>query len=98
MNIRAIIYRCWNSAAVDTQDNFSFLADTCVQNGWHIVDALSDLPQVNRKRQQRLPARTTLLRAVARHEVDVVLVVSLHHLGTSVETLLETLAELDRYG
>jgi DNA invertase Pin-like site-specific DNA recombinase len=46
----------------------------------------------------RLPGLAAIIGAIARHEVDVVVVQSLHHLGTSVDDLLETLAELYRHG
>jgi DNA invertase Pin-like site-specific DNA recombinase len=39
-----------------------------------------------------------ILGAVVRHEVDAIVVLSLYHLGFSVESLLETLAELYRHG
>jgi DNA invertase Pin-like site-specific DNA recombinase len=39
-----------------------------------------------------------ILGAVVRREVDAIVVQSLHHLGFSVESLLETLAELHRRG
>ena len=39
-----------------------------------------------------------MLGAVVRHEVDAIVVQSLHHLGSSVDSLLETLAELNRHG
>jgi hypothetical protein len=39
-----------------------------------------------------------VLGAIARHEVDAIVVPSLHHLGFSVESLLESLAALHRHG
>jgi DNA invertase Pin-like site-specific DNA recombinase len=38
-----------------------------------------------------------IIGAIARHEADAIVVPSLHHLGFSVESLLETLAELHRH-
>jgi DNA invertase Pin-like site-specific DNA recombinase len=49
------------------------------------------------KGRNRLPGLTAILGAIGRREVDAVVVQSLHHLGFSVESLLETLAELHRH-
>ena len=50
------------------------------------------------KGRNRLPGLTAVLGAIARHEVDVIVDQSLLHLGNSVDSLLETLAELHRHG
>ena len=50
------------------------------------------------KGRNRLPGLSALLASIARHEVDVVMVWSVSHLGTSVDTLLDTLAEFHRHG
>ena len=50
------------------------------------------------KGRNRLTGLAAILGAVVRHEVDAIVVPSLHHLGFSVESLLETLAELHRHG
>jgi DNA invertase Pin-like site-specific DNA recombinase len=98
MNSRVITYSRFCSASANMDESSSFLADVCAENGWRVVDILSDRPYGNSKSRIRLPGLAVLLRAVTRREVDIVLVRSLHHLGTSVETLLATLAELHRYG
>jgi DNA invertase Pin-like site-specific DNA recombinase len=38
------------------------------------------------------------MNSISRHEVDTVVVCSVHHLATSLDDLLDTLAELHRYG
>ena len=53
---------------------------------------------LNFRTAQTRPALAAILGAIARHEVDAIVVRSLHHLGTSVESLLDTLAELHRHG
>ena len=50
------------------------------------------------KGRNRLPGLAAVLGAIVRREVDAIVVQSLHHLGSSVDTLLETLAELNRHG
>ena len=47
--------------------------------------------------RNRLPGLAAVFGAIVRHEVDAIVVQSLHHLGTLVESLLETLAELHRH-
>ena len=50
------------------------------------------------KGRNRLPGLAAVLGAIVRREVDAIVVQSLHHLGSWVESLLETLAELNRHG
>ena len=52
----------------------------------------------NSEQTGRIQGLAAIIGAIARHEVDAIVVQSLHHLGTSVDSLLETLAALHRHG
>ena len=66
--------------------------------GWTVVTVRVDRIAGAAKGRNRLPGLAAVNGAIVRHEVDVIVVQSLHHLGTSVDSLLETLAELHRHG
>ena len=98
MLIRAAIYV--RSAYTQDQVNncLVHLQDTVAARGWTVVTVQVDRIIGVAKGRNRLPGLAAVLGAIARHEVDVIVVQSLHHLGFSVESLLETLAELHRHG
>jgi Resolvase, N terminal domain len=52
----------------------------------------------NSEQTGRIQGLAAIIGAIDRHEVDAIVVQSLHHLGTSVDSLLETLAALHRHG
>ena len=66
--------------------------------GWTVVTVQVDRFIGVAKGRNRLPGLAAVLGAIARHEVDAIVVPSLHHLGSSVDSLLETLAKLHRRG
>jgi DNA invertase Pin-like site-specific DNA recombinase len=80
------------------QDCLAQLQDTVAARGWTVVTVQVDRMIGVAKGRSRLPGLAAVLGAVVRHEVDAIVVSSLHHLGFSVESLLETLAELHRHG
>src|SRR5580658_6756618 len=85
--------------APDQVDNrLIHLQETANHRGWTIASVHVDRVVGPTRNRSRLPGLSALLNSVARHEVDAVLVWSLHHLDTSVDYLLETLADLGRYG
>jgi len=71
-----------------------FVAD----RGWVVTDVLVDRITGTTKGRKRLPGLAALMNSISRHEVDTVMVWSVHHLGTSLDNLLDILAELHRYG
>jgi DNA invertase Pin-like site-specific DNA recombinase len=71
---------------------------TVAARGWTVVTVQVDRIIAVAKGRNRLPGLAAVLGAIARHEVDVVVVQWLHHLGTSMDSLLETLAALHRHG
>lgn len=64
--------------------------------GWVVADIHVDRITGPTKGRKRLPGLATLLNSVSRHEVDTVVVWSVFHLATSVDNLLDILAELHR--
>ena len=66
--------------------------------GWTVVTVQFDRIIGVTKGRNWQPGLAAIICAIVRHEVDVIVVQSLHHLGTSVDSLLETLAELNRHG
>ena len=50
------------------------------------------------KGRNKLPGLSALIHAISRNKVDVVMVWSVAHLATSLDALLDVLADLDRYG
>jgi DNA invertase Pin-like site-specific DNA recombinase len=74
------------------------LQDTATDRGWMVAGVHVDRAIGATRGRNRLPGLAAMLNAVARHEVDVVMVWSLHHLSTSLDGLLDTLAELHRHG
>ena len=66
--------------------------------GWTVVTVRVDRIAGAAKGRNRLPGLAAVNGAIVRHEVDVIVVQSLHHLGTSVDSLLETPAEIHRHG
>lgn len=85
--------------APDQVDNrLIYLQETVTDRGWTIASVHVDRIIGTTKGRNRLPGLSALLSAVSRHEVDVVMVWTVAHLGTSVDALLDTLADLGRYG
>jgi DNA invertase Pin-like site-specific DNA recombinase len=80
-----------NSRIADLRDNVAV-------RGWTVAVVHVDRTIGGTKGRNRPPGLSALFATIARREVDVVMVWSMSHLGTSVETLLETLAELHRHG
>ena len=74
------------------------LQDTVVARGWTVVTVQVDRFIGVAKARNRLAGLAAILGAIGRHEVDAIVVQSLHHLGFSVDSLLETLAVFHRHG
>ena len=98
MLFRAVIYVRSAYTQDQAHDCLVHLQDTVVACGWTVVTVQVDRFIGVAKGRNRLPGLAAILGAIARHEVDAIVVPSLHHLGFSVESLLETLAALHRHG
>ena len=96
--MRTIIYLRAADAPDQADIRLLNLQDTSAARRWTVAGTHVDRVIGTTKGRNRLPGLAAMLNAVARDEVDVVMVWSLHHLGTSVDTLLDTLAELHRHG
>ena len=97
MLMRAVIY-IKSAYTQDQVDNFLVhLRDTVVARSWTVVAVQVDRTIGVTKARNRLTGLAAILGAIARCEVDPIVVQSLHHLGTSVHSLLETLAALHRH-
>ena len=98
MLIRAVIYVRSAYTQDQAKNCIVQLQDTVAARGWTVCTVQVDRIIGVAKGRNRLPGLTAVLGAIVRHEVDAVVVQSLHHLGTSVDSLLETLAELHGHG
>jgi len=96
--MKTVIYVRAADAPDQVENRLADLQKTVTDRGWTIADVYVDRIIGTSKGRNKLPGLSALLHAASRHEVDAVMVWSMHHLGTSVDTLLETLAELGRYG
>src|SRR6202162_6100626 len=88
--------------AADAPDQVDYrisdLRDNAADRGWMVAGIHVDRTIGGTKGRNRLPGLSVLLASIARHEVDVAMVWSLHHLGSSADNLLDTLAEFHRHG
>ena len=85
--------------APDRVDNrLADLQAAVSHRGWTVVDVFVDRITGTTKGRKQLPGLTAVLNAVSRHEVAAVMAWSVHHLGTSLDDLLDTLAELHQNG
>jgi DNA invertase Pin-like site-specific DNA recombinase len=74
------------------------LEDTISSSGWTIAGTYVDRIVGPPKNRNKLPGLSDLLNAASRNKVDVVMVWTVSHLATSLDALLDILADLDRYG
>jgi len=96
--MKTAIYVRAADAPDQVDDRLNDLQETVTDRGWTIAGVHVDRVVGCSKGRHRLPGLSALLSAVSRHEVDVVMVWSLHHLGISVDTLIDTLTDLERHG
>jgi DNA invertase Pin-like site-specific DNA recombinase len=96
--MKTAIYVRAADAPDQVDDRLADLRETVISRGWTIAGVHVDRVVGSSKGRNRLPSLSYLLNSVSRHEVDVVMVWTVSHLGTSVDTLIDTLADLDRYG
>ena len=66
--------------------------------GWTIAGTYVDPIIGAPKNRNKLPGLSDLLNAASRNKVDVVMVWTVSHLATSLDTLLDVLADLERFG
>jgi DNA invertase Pin-like site-specific DNA recombinase len=74
------------------------LEDTISSRGWTIAGTYVDQIVGPLKNRNKLPGLSDLLNAASRNKVDVVMVWTVSHLATSLDTLLDVLADLERFG
>src|SRR5277367_6455078 len=96
--MKTAIYIRSVDAPEQVDNRLTDLQKTGSDRGWTITGTYFDRVVGTSKGRNKLPGLSSLLSAISRHEVDAVMVWSLHHLGTSVDTLIDTLGELRRYG
>jgi DNA invertase Pin-like site-specific DNA recombinase len=96
--MKAVIYVRAADAPHRVDNRLIDLEETVADRGWTIAGVHVDRVVGSSKGRNRLPGLSAMLNSVARHEVDVVMVWSVAHLGNSVDTLIDTLADQDRYG
>jgi len=97
--VKANMNDSYAADAPEQADNrLADLQEPAADRGWTITGTYVDRAIGTTKGRHRLPGLSALLNSVSRHEVDAVMVWTVAHLGTSVDSLLETLGELRRYG
>ena len=96
--MKLLIYIRSSDASEQVDNHLAILRNTSADRGWTVAGVHVDRIIGSPKPRNRLPGHAAILNAVARNEVDAVLVWSVHHVGTSVDSLLDTLGELHRNG
>src|SRR5271156_6033231 len=96
--MKPVIYVRAADAPDQVDNRLIDLQETATNRDWTIAGVYVDRVIGTPKSRNRLPGLSALLNAVGSHEVDAVLVWSVSHLGTSVDTLIDTLGDLGRYG
>jgi DNA invertase Pin-like site-specific DNA recombinase len=96
--MKIIIYVRSADAPEQVDERLTILRNTSAARGWTVGGVHIDRVIGCQKARNRLPGHAAMLAAVARNEVDAVMVWSVHHLGTSVDSLLDTLAQLHQHG
>ena len=96
--MKIIIYIRSADAPDQVDNRLAILTNTSADRGWTVAGVHIDRVIGPSKGRNRLPGHAAMLNAVARHEIDAVMVWSVHHLSTSLDGLLDTLAELHRHG
>lgn len=74
------------------------LTEVAQRSGWSVVQTFADEGISGSKGRDKRPGYDSLLRAVARREVDIVAVWSVDRLGRSLPDLVTFLAELQAHG
>jgi DNA invertase Pin-like site-specific DNA recombinase len=96
--MQTAIYVRAADAPDQVENRLADLRDTATDRGCAIIDVFIDRITGTTKCRKRLPGLAALMNSVSRHEVDILMVWSICHLGTSLDDLLDTLTELHRYG
>jgi DNA invertase Pin-like site-specific DNA recombinase len=96
--MQTAIYVRAADAPDQVDDRIIHLQSTIANRGWTTAGVHVDRIIGSPKGRNRLPGLSALLNAASRNKVDVVMVWTVSHLATSLDTLLDTLADLDRYG
>jgi DNA invertase Pin-like site-specific DNA recombinase len=96
--MQTAIYVRAADAPEHVDDRIIHLQDTIASRGWTIAGTYVDRIVGAPKNRNKLPGLSDLLNAVSRNKIDVVMVWTVSHLATSLDALLDILADLDRYG
>lgn len=96
--MKTIIYIRASDAPDQVDSRLAILRNTSADRGWTVADVHIDRAIGSAKGRNRLPGHSATLNAVSHGEIDAILVWSIHHLGTSIDGLLDTLAEIYRHG
>jgi DNA invertase Pin-like site-specific DNA recombinase len=96
--MKIIIYIRSADAPEQVDERLTILRNTSADRGWSVAGVHVDRVIGATKGRSRLPGHAATLNAIARQEVDGVLLWSLHHLSTTLDSLLDTLAELHQHG
>lgn len=96
--MQTAIYIRAADAPDQVDDRLIHLAGIVADRCWAVAHVFSDRISGTTKGRRRLPGLVALMNSISHHEVETVVVWSLFHLGTSLDDLLDTLAELQRYG
>lgn len=91
---RVAIYARVSTDSQDTDNQLRELRTVAERAGWHVVDEFIDHAISGAKGRDKRPAFDRLLKAAARHEVDVVAAWSVDRLSRSLQHLVGFLDEI----
>src|ERR1700741_2799989 len=95
---RVALYLRVSTAEQTTKNQRRELKAVAARRGWTVVSVLEDAGISGAKGRSDRPGLDTLLKAVARREIDMVAAWSVDRLGRSLRDLLDVLSELHAKG
>lgn len=91
---RVAIYSRVSTASQNTENQVRELRQVADRHGWQVVAGFSDDGISGAKGRNERPGLNTMMQAVARREIDMVMAWSVDRLGRSLQNLVELLGEL----
>jgi DNA invertase Pin-like site-specific DNA recombinase len=95
MTLKAVIYARVSTSSQTVDNQLLELREAARRNGWLIVAELTDNGISGAKGRLQRPAFDSLLKKIARREIDLVMTWSIDRLGRSIQDLVALMAELE---